>query len=151
MMSKSCLVLSFGRHTKVKQPFRADMTTTIEEDPIPQQVLDHLSTLKPHHPITTVTTAQLEALLRELPVPKSILEENPTCRQHFTAHSIKTGALNVLFQAAAEGRLDPRLIAMLGKHKNRLTEEVPQTTIRYNRAPAALSRALGSHLATSLL
>jgi hypothetical protein len=70
--------------------------------------------------------------------------------QRLTAHSIKRGALDVLLNAACTSKLDPRLIALVAKHKDQL-HEFTAATIRYLANKDNLARMLGTQKATKWL
>ena len=70
--------------------------------------------------------------------------------KRYSAHSIKRGAVDILIEAAAEGKVDPRLIPLLSKHKDDLMN-FPSSTLRYTSNKVALAKMLKTQLATILL
>ncbi len=136
-------VIEWGEtKTTRRDRFRPTGWTVVEEKKYPALLIElqqQLDLMNDNEPLTTTTTAQLRQLFRS----------NPATQQ-LTAHSIKRGALDVLLTAAANKKLDPRLIPLLAKHKD-CASQFPATTIRYLANKPNLARMLGTQKATKLL
>jgi len=120
-------------------PFAPTLWTVIDDDDPTRlrPILARIAALGHGEPFTTVTTAELD---REL----------YRHRVKWTAHSLKRGAVTTLIEAAAEGLVDPWIVARLAKHKSAL-HEFPETTLRYAANDPATALMLGTQLATRLL
>ena len=70
--------------------------------------------------------------------------------QKLSGHSVKRGAIDLLAQHACDGKIEPRLLPLIAKHKDAL-QEFPESTLRYITNRVALARMLGSQKATQLL
>jgi hypothetical protein len=130
--------------TNRTQSFRPDSwTVVVEADPQPAWMFElarrTINALPPNLFFTTTTTEQMRRFMRSLPQTVSL-----------TAHSIKRGAVNALVEAAVDGRLDPRLIPLLAKHKD-VANQFPATTLRYASDQVSLALMLGTQHATTLL
>jgi len=130
--------------TNRKREFRPDNWTVVVEeraelDWMVQLVHEVLHTLPRGTALTTTTTAELRRLMR-----------SNSSTAHLTAHSIKRGAVGELVDAAVEGKLDPRLIPLLAKHKDEL-HSWPTATLRYVEDKRKLALMLGTQHATRLL
>ena len=123
-------------------PFRVSGWTVIVEENIPVllfDALDTISALPPNQRLTTMASGTFTRWLQAQPN-----------RSHLTCHSFKRGSLGYLISAAAEGRLDPRLIPIMAKHKDQL-HDFPVTTIRYAPNKVDVARMFGTQNATRLL
>lgn len=120
-------------------PFAPTLWTVVDdEDPNRlRPILTRVAALGPGEPFTTVTTAELDREFYRL-------------RLKWTAHSLKRGAVTALIEAAAEGLVDPWIVARLAKHKSAL-HEFPETTLRYAANDPATALMLGTQQATKLL
>jgi hypothetical protein len=119
---------------------------------LPTWFLTVLRTLPEGEPLTNLTTSAIDKMLATIPLPQATWapEENLTAvRPRITAHSFKRGALAVLWEAAAAGQLELRLVAQLAKHK--FEAVIPDTTVGYAASKLQVALALGSHRATILL
>ena len=139
------LILQWGvTKTNRAQDFRATSWTVIEELHRPdllRNAAEVLRSLKPSEPLIDCSTEKFRRLLRLHPTANDL---------NLSAHSFKRGAADVLFLAAAEGRLEPRLAVLLLKHKDKL-HEFPSATLRYVNSKRNLALTLGSQHATRLL
>jgi hypothetical protein len=121
-------------------PFAPTLWTVVE-DPDPQRLMPlihHVNQLpRPDSPFTTLTSHDFCRMASRLKVK-------------WTAHSMKRGAVTHLIEQAAEGRVDPWIVARLAKHKAGLME-FPETTLRYAANDPATARMLGTQDATRLL
>ena len=135
------IVIQWGRKTKTsrKDPFRATGFTVIHHSAPMTKLCEYLSQFSDAEPITDIATATLNRIFKRF----------PTMRR-YSAHSIKRGAVDILIEAAAEGKVDPRLIPLLSKHKDDLMN-FPSSTLRYTSNKVALAKMLKTQLATILL
>jgi hypothetical protein len=117
--------------TVVQEEFFSDMlelaANTINALPTPESFLTDLSTL------------QFVRLIQQCPQCKDL-----------TAHSFKRGAADLLWRAAAEDRLEPRLIPLLLKHKWAM-HDFPSSSVGYNPNHVQTALAMGTQQATRLL
>jgi len=152
ILNEKELVISFGAKTKTTRanPFRPDTTVLVAHETAMTQVVAYLDRLPESALLTSLTTATFERLIRTLEVPPEWKRRFPGTLSHFTAHSLKRGAVHHLASEAGEGRLDPRLIPLLARHKDPL-HGYPEMTFRYAADAVPLARALGSQRATLLL
>lgn len=139
----TCFVIEWGQtKTSRGDPFRVSGWTVIEEllDPF---MLDWIPTvfsrLRGQEPLTTITYTQFMRFLRRFPETNSL-----------SAHSFKRGAIGVLIEAAMQGKLEPRLVPIMAKHKDPL-HDFPVTTLRYAPNKVHLASLLGTQHATRLL
>jgi hypothetical protein len=139
LVSPQEVIVDWGVRTKAsrRDPWRAAKYTVVRGRLTPgiaRTIAQWYS--GPERPLTTLTTANISGMLKAI-----------DCR--LSAHSIKHGAMNLLARHAAEGRLDPTKIALVGKHKQ--VCDLTSTTIRYLTDRVAAARMLGTHQATELL
>ena len=116
--------------------------TVVEENQRPNMiniVVDTFSKLRPNEFLCPLETREFVRLI----------QRQPTCRT-LTAHSFKRGAAMELWHHAAAQRIDPRLIPILMKHKDRL-HDYPVSTIRYAPNKVDLARAFQSQQLTRWL
>jgi hypothetical protein len=97
--------------------------TVVQEDRFPEMLRLAVETFSalptPESHLCELTTPQLVRLI----------QRHPQCKE-LTAHSFKRGAADVLWRAAAERRLDVRLLPLLLKHKDAL-HDFPNSSLRY--------------------
>ena len=128
--------------TNRRQRFRATMFTVIQEDQHPQTLRLLETAVRGLARDQLLTTKNTDSFRRWL---RSFRET-----RHLGAHSIKRGVADELMDAAAEGRLDVRLIPLVLKHQDAL-HEFPAATLRYAQRKVAVARALRTQDATKLL
>jgi integrase len=137
------VVIEWGTiKTNRRERYRPTAYTVVQEDRYPlmlQQLQRVVNDLQPEQHLSPKTTAQIRAWFAADPITSRL-----------TAHSIKRGALDVLLNVACQSKLDPRLIALLAKHKDTL-HEFPAATIRYLANKGNLARMLGTQKATKWL
>ncbi len=144
--------MSFGAKTKNTRgnPFRPDTTVIVAHETAMTEVIRYLNRLSSAALLTSLTTAQFERLIKQLCPPLEWKRQFRDTLPHFTAHSLKRGAIHHLATEAGAGRLDPRLIPLIARHKDPL-HGYPQMTFRYAADSVPLARVLGSQNATLLL
>ena len=136
----SRIIIRWGTTKSTRLTPYAPTLWTVVDDESPTRlmpIIARVAALGPGEPFTTVTTAELD---REL----------YRHRVKWTAHSLKRGAVTTLIEAAAEGLVDPWVVARLAKHKSAL-HEFPETTLRYAANDPATALMLGTQQATKLL
>ena len=128
--------------TNRRQRFKTYSLTVVRELQHPhilQRLRQVVARLPPNTALAPLSTQQLRRwLTKTLP------------RELYTAHSIKRGAIDALVAAAIQGRLDPRMIPLIAKHKDEL-HQFPASTLRYVASRVNLARMLGTAQATQLL
>jgi hypothetical protein len=129
--------------TTRRDPFRVSGWVVIVENTQPSLLRQVARTLQ-------AMTDPDELLLNMSTTTFTMWMNSSTTTRDLTAHSIKRGAIGILINAAALGQLEPRLIALLAKHKDAL-HDFPATTLRYAPDKVQLARMLGSQKATLLL
>jgi hypothetical protein len=153
-ISPSMLLVDFLR-TKTNQSgsWRGDHLVLIEQlFPIPTWFINFIRQLSPGATLCSRSTSAIDKILSRFnfPLPFCPSEENLVAvRPNFTAHSFKRGALAVLWEAAARGHLELRLVAHLAKHKQ--IGAIPDSTVGYAASKLQVALALKSHHATRLL
>lgn len=137
------VVIEWGdTKTNRRQRYRASAYTVLQEDNFPamlQELRQVVVKLTAQQPLAPLTTAQLRTFMRQFPQTREL-----------TAHSLKRGALNELAAHAAAGRFEPRLLALVAKHKDAL-HDFPSSTMRYISSKADMARMLGTQHATRWL
>ena len=138
-ISPTELLVKFGGETKTsgEHPFREEMYPMVEDARV-GQFRQYLATRRPGAPLTTWKTKDITAALRKI------------LGKDHGASSIKRGALTLLALMAVEGKVDPRLIPVMAKHK-RPNPMFPEMTVRYLNNLVAVSRLVGTQAATRLL
>ena len=135
------VIIQWGRNTKTsrKDPFRATGFAVIHHNSPMTKLCEYLGQFSDAEPITNIETTTLNRIFKQFATMKK-----------YSAHSIKRGAVDLLIKAAADGKLDPRLIPLLAKHKDDLMN-FPSSTLRYTSDKVALAKMLKTQLATILL
>ena len=139
------VVIRWGKlKTNRRRRFAPTGLTVIQEDFHPEMTLSLLqrlvSRLRPGETLAgTWTTRAFRSWMQSIPEAA-----------HLTAHSIKRGAIDRLFELAAQGLVDVRLIPLVAKHKDNL-RQFPPSTIGYASCTINIARSLGSQNATKLL
>jgi hypothetical protein len=121
-------------------PFAPTLWTVVEDND-PQRLMPIIHFVnqlpQPQSPFTTLDAHNFDRVTSRLKVK-------------WTAHSLKRGAVTHLIEQAAEGNVDPWIVARLAKHKAGLME-FPETTLRYAANDPATAVMLGTQAATRLL
>jgi len=138
------MIIQWGRtKTNRRLEFRPDSwTVVVEEDPQLAWLWEMMRRVLLRRGVTRLidhTTDQVRRLMRSTPGTV-----------HLTGHSIKRGAIQMLVEAALDGKLDPRKIPLLAKHKDEL-HQFPSSTLRYVPDKTKLALMLGTQQATRLL
>ena len=125
------IVIAFRNKTKTSalQPFRSDLTAVVHHKESMSDVAHYLHALKKGQLLTTFSTSKMATLLATVRPPTNWTSQHPDASDHFTAHSIKRGAVLVLMAAAAEGKIETRLVPLLAKHQDP-QHAFPTTTCR---------------------
>ena len=128
--------------TNRQQRYRNYSLTVLQEDthPATLNILQGvLRRMKADDKLFVMSTTTFRRWMQSFPQTRSL-----------TAHSIKRGAINILAQHAAEGRFDPRLLAVVAKHQDPL-HAFPSTTLRYVTDKIAMARMMRTQDATRWL
>ena len=128
--------------TNRRERYKPTGWVVVQEDRYPhmlRQLEQVVQALQPEQPLAPKTTAQLRTWF-----------SRHQATQRLSAHSIKRGALDVLLEYACKGKLDPRMIALLAKHKDE-ANQFPAATLRYLANKGNMARMLGTQKATKLL
>jgi hypothetical protein len=138
------IVVEWGATTKTTRKDRWVPAgwTLIREEHHPMmmtQLRETIRRLKEKEKFCTITTDRFRRWLQKDPATK-----------HHTAHSIKRTVVGRLVDLAVQGKISPRVIPLLAKHKDDL-HGFPRATLRYAPNKVMLARMLGSGEATRLL
>lgn len=138
------LIIDWNSKTKSTRadPHRPDsVISLVEEDGIPQLVLNTLRDLHLHTMLFIHTTNWFDLWVKSLPTPLD----------QYSAHSIKAGAVTLLGHAATFNHIQSHTISLMAKHKVSHPDLLPATTLRYIRDNEVKARLNESAKATSLL
>ena len=132
-----------GLKTSRFKPFKATGYTVVREVNHPQMMITlkaHLKSMKMGAKLCPKSTQQMYKWLKKFPETANL-----------SCHSFKVTQLSRMAELAVEGKLDPRLIPLVGKHQDRQLNHFPDSTIRYITKKVALAKMLGTQNATMLL